>query len=84
MATATAPAENTSDAQPDGLLLTVEEAAKRLGFGRTFVYRLIMSGEVESIKVGRLRRVPAACLPEYVAALRRAGKDTAARNSSAA
>ena len=84
MATGAAPADNTSDAQPDGLLLTVEEAAKRLGFGRTFVYRLIMSGEVESIKVGRLRRVPAECLPEYVAALRRAGKDTTARDSSAA
>ena len=74
----------TPEPDPAALLLTVEEAAKRLGFGRTFVYRLIMSGEVESIKVGRLRRVPAECLPEYVAALRRAGKDTAARNSSAA
>jgi excisionase family DNA binding protein len=65
-------AENALPTEPDpaGLLLTVEEAAERLRLGRTFVYRLIMSGELESVKVGRLRRVPAECLPEYVAALR--------------
>jgi excisionase family DNA binding protein len=56
------------------LLLTVEEAAERLRLGRTFVYRLIMSGQLESVKVGRLRRVPADCLPDYVTALRTAGK----------
>ncbi len=60
--------------EPPRLLLTVEEAAERLQLGRTLVYRLIMSGELESVKVGRLRRVPADCLPEYVAALRCAGK----------
>jgi len=60
--------------EPAGLLLTVDEAAERLRLGRTLVYRLIMSGELESVKVGRLRRVPAECLPEYVAALRGAGK----------
>ncbi|HEX2318947.1 MAG TPA: helix-turn-helix domain-containing protein [Streptosporangiaceae bacterium] len=58
--------------QEDGVLLTVEEAARRLRFGRTFVYRLISSGELESVKVGRLRRVPAECLAEYVATLRAA------------
>jgi excisionase family DNA binding protein len=84
MATHTTEPEETSGSPPDGMLLTVEEAAERLRLGRTLVYRLISSGELESVKVGRLRRVPAECLPEYVATLRRAGKDTAARNSSAA
>jgi excisionase family DNA binding protein len=70
MATDTTALEDVGDAPQDGLLLTVEEAAKRLRLGRTLVYRLISSGELESVKVGRLRRVPAACLPEYVAALR--------------
>jgi excisionase family DNA binding protein len=74
METGTAPHDETVDSQSDGLLLTVEEVAKRLRLGRTFVYRLISSGELESVKVGRLRRVPAACLPEYVAALRGARK----------
>lgn len=84
MATGTTGPEDTGDSQPDGVLLTVEEAAERLRLGRTLVYRLISSGELESVKVGRLRRVPAECLPEYVATLRRAGKGTTARDSSAA
>ena len=63
-------------AEPTGELLTVEEAARRLRIGRSLLYRLIASGELESVKVGRLRRVPAECLPEYVAALRRGGSAT--------
>lgn len=58
-----------SDAEP--LLLKVEEAAKRLGIGRTKMYSLVMSGEIESVPVGRLRRIPAECLHEYVQRLRR-------------
>jgi excisionase family DNA binding protein len=84
MATGTAPAEDAGDSQPDGLLLTVEEVAKRLRLGRTLVYRLISSGELESVKVGRLRRVPADCLPEYVATLRRTRTSEAANGTSAA
>jgi excisionase family DNA binding protein len=72
------------DSQPAGLLLTVEEAAKRLRLGRTLVYRLISSGELESVTVGRLRRIPAECLAEYVAALRAARGSGAADGSSAA
>jgi excisionase family DNA binding protein len=66
-----------------GLLLTVEEAARRLRIGRTLVYQLISSGELESVKVGRLRRVPAECLPEYVATLRRTRSSEAADGSAA-
>lgn len=84
MATGTAPAEDVGEDQPDGLLLTVEEVAKRLRLGRTLVYRLISSGELESVKVGRLRRVPADCLPEYVATLRRTRSSEAANGTSAA
>ena len=80
----TTDAGTTPEPDPAALLLTVEEAALRLGIGRTFLYRLIRSGEVESIKVGRLRRVPVECLPEYVAVLRRAGKTGTAEDSSAA
>ncbi|MHB1431408.1 MAG: helix-turn-helix domain-containing protein [Streptosporangiaceae bacterium] len=58
------------DPEPAALLLTVEEAARRLRVGRTLIYRLIASGDLESVKVGRLRRVPADCLPAYVASLR--------------
>jgi excisionase family DNA binding protein len=55
---------------PTLALLTVEEAARRLGIGRTLCFRLIRSGELESITLGHLRRVPADAVHEYVARLR--------------
>jgi excisionase family DNA binding protein len=72
------------ESEPAGLLLTVQEAARRLRIGRTLIYQLISSGELESVKVGRLRRVPAECLPEYVAALRGTRSSEAADGNSAA
>lgn len=55
------------------LLLTVEEAADRLSVGRTYMFELIRSGSVDSVRVGRLRRVRPKDLERYVAALRSAG-----------
>src|SRR6266702_4924426 len=52
------------------LLLTVDEAAYRLGIGRTLLYNLISTGEVQAVPVGRLRRVPSESLTEYVDRLR--------------
>jgi excisionase family DNA binding protein len=48
------------------LLLTVPEAARRLGIGRSLLYELLAADEVESIHVGRLRRIPADALVAYV------------------
>jgi excisionase family DNA binding protein len=50
---------------PDRVMLTVEEAAKQLRIGRTSAYRLVRTGELESVLIGRLRRVPAAAVHEY-------------------
>lgn len=62
----------TSSMSPgQAVLLTVEEAAKRLRIGRTSMYRLVSTGEIETVMVGRLRRVPPECLAEYVVKLRR-------------
>ncbi|HEV8275221.1 MAG TPA: helix-turn-helix domain-containing protein [Streptosporangiaceae bacterium] len=83
MAADAAAPEHAAGGTPDGLLLTVEEAAHRLRIGRTLVYQLISSGELESVKVGRLRRVPAECLPEYVATLRRTRSSKASDSSAA-
>jgi excisionase family DNA binding protein len=52
------------------VLLTVEEAARRLNIGRTTMYALVSAGVVESVTIGRLRRVPSECLDNFVAALR--------------
>jgi excisionase family DNA binding protein len=50
---------------PVRVLLTAEEAAERLGIGRTLMYQLIRTGEVESVLIGRLRRIPASAVDEY-------------------
>jgi excisionase family DNA binding protein len=42
--------------------LVAEYAAERLGIGRTVMYALVGSGAVESVQIGRLRRVPADAL----------------------
>jgi excisionase family DNA binding protein len=70
------PTESTAvpDNTPVHLLLTVEEAAELLNVGRTTMYALIKTGEVESVPVGRLRRVPAECVAEYVQRLRAANR----------
>jgi excisionase family DNA binding protein len=71
--------EPQDDAQdPTLALLTVEEAARRLRIGRTTCYALIRSGELESVPVGRLRRVPPEALHDYVAKLRRTHATTTA------
>lgn len=49
------------------LLLTVPEAAKRLGVSRAYLYKLVGSGEILTLKLGRLRRVPVFALEEFVA-----------------
>ncbi|HEV2640778.1 MAG TPA: helix-turn-helix domain-containing protein [Actinocrinis sp.] len=47
------------------ILLTVEEAADTIGIGRTTTFALVKSGELKSVKVGRLRRVPLAEVNAY-------------------
>ena len=48
------------------VLLTPEQAADAIGIGRTTLYALIKSGDLQSIKVGRLRRVPEAAVNRYI------------------
>jgi excisionase family DNA binding protein len=49
----------------DEILLTVREAARRLGIGRSLLYRLILEGQVLSVKIGRSRRIPVCALEEF-------------------
>lgn len=48
------------------ILLTVNEAASRLGLGKTKVYELMMRGELASVRIGAARRIPTRSLEEYV------------------
>jgi excisionase family DNA binding protein len=62
------PVSEGHDAQdkPQKLALTVEDVAEQLDIGRCSVYDLLRRGELESIKIGRLRRIPLTCLQAYV------------------
>ncbi len=49
------------------LLLTVPEAAAKLGLSRSLFYTLVLEGKVRSVKIGKCRRIPYIALEEYVA-----------------
>ena len=51
-------------------LLTVPEVMEILGIGRTFTYSLINRGDLESIKVGKCRRIPMTSVEHLVESLR--------------
>lgn len=48
------------------ILYTVEEVADILHIGRSTVFTLIKQGKLESIRLGRSRRVPIDAMQEYV------------------
>jgi len=54
------------DGHGQRLLLTVSEAAQQLGIGRSLLYELLADGQVESIHVGRLRRIPIDALADFI------------------
>jgi excisionase family DNA binding protein len=53
-------------ANEDATLLTTREARQRLAIGKTKFFELLSSGEIESILIGRARRIPARAVVEYV------------------
>ena len=50
----------------DKLLLRVPEAAESTGLSRSTIYELISSGDLPSVKVGRVIRVRVDALREWV------------------
>ena len=58
----------TTPATSNGVrvLLTVEEAARALRIGRTTAYRLVADGQIDSIQIGHLRRIPLDALSRFV------------------
>jgi excisionase family DNA binding protein len=59
------------EAIPVGLPVTVsvEQAALLLGIGRTVAYRLVLAGDLRSVKIGGRRLVVRASIEEYVSRL---------------
>ena len=54
------------------LLVSVEEAARVLAVGRSMLYELIAADQLETVHIGRCRRVPVDALQSYVERLRAA------------
>jgi excisionase family DNA binding protein len=57
------------------LLLTAEEAGEVLSLGRTVIYELMAQGILESVAIGRSRRVPVEALASFIQGLRQ-GSDS--------
>lgn len=63
----TSPDLGGSDGQVETpLLMSIPDAAAMLSLGRTTIYALITSGELEAVSIGRARRVPLAAVLEFV------------------
>jgi excisionase family DNA binding protein len=55
---------------PQPLLVSTATVAKQLELGKTKIFELIAAGELESVKVGRVRRVTFDSVTSYVDRLR--------------
>lgn len=47
-------------------LLTVNEALERLALSRDKFYKLIRSGDLQTVKIGRARRVPEDAIEAFI------------------
>ena len=50
----------------DAICVRVNDAARMIGVGRTKLYELISSGELETVKLGKATRVTTASLHKLV------------------
>lgn len=50
------------------LTLTPKEAADELRMSRMSIHRFVSSGELESYKIGRARRIPRSALEQFLEA----------------
>ncbi|MBE5073364.1 helix-turn-helix domain-containing protein [Erythrobacteraceae bacterium E2-1 Yellow Sea] len=56
----------TAPPSVEPICVKVKEAARMIGVGRTKLYELIASGEIEAIKLGKSTRITTASLRELV------------------
>lgn len=52
------------------LVYSIDEAAELLGIGRTFMFHLVATGEIESFKLGKRRKIPREEIDRYIKRLR--------------
>jgi excisionase family DNA binding protein len=78
------PHVRTSPDQPAGdrLLFRPDEAAAMLAIGRAKFYELITSGEIDSIKIGKARRITRESLEGFIASRLQVGQDSGAAGAA--
>jgi excisionase family DNA binding protein len=59
-----------SPAPEEAVLYTPAEVAQRTKLGKTKVYELLATGELESLRIGTRRRIPHNALVRYIDSLR--------------
>jgi excisionase family DNA binding protein len=64
----------------DKLLVSVDEAARRLSIGRSHLYEYLLRGSLRSVRIGRSRRIASRDLQAFVDQL---FQDTALTSSAA-
>ena len=64
---------------PDALVIDVVEAARRLGISRSAAYQAVHAGQIPSVRIGRLIRVPLVALQRM---LDQAGSEAAGARGS--
>ncbi|WP_436758253.1 helix-turn-helix domain-containing protein [Streptosporangium sp. V21-05] len=56
----------TKTTPPPPFLYTIPEAAEALRISRTKLYELLAKNEIQSVRIGRSRKIPASTLRSYV------------------
>ena len=47
-------------------VLSVKQLCEILDIGKNTAYKLLQSGEIKSIKIGKVYKIPKKCLKEYI------------------
>jgi excisionase family DNA binding protein len=68
----------------DRLLITVEEAARRLSIGRSHLYEYLLRGSLPSIRIGRSRRIASRDLEAFLDRLLHESSDNPPASSRSA
>lgn len=64
-----------SQLRPEKLAYTVEETAELLSLSRAHIYRLLDQKELDSIQIGRSRRITRKQLQEFLESLEKSDND---------
>jgi excisionase family DNA binding protein len=60
---------SAEDAAETPRLLSIKQASRILGLGRTNLYAMMASGRIRSVTAGRRRFVPREAIEEFIASL---------------